>query len=104
VPGFGDTNTVEFLDTPPASPVFNAFVNYFVARGYERGNTIRAAPYDWRLAAGSARVCQQNITYRPLKSLNYQRLDKNTLGLQMCTEYGIHYALTKNAVDKFGLF
>jgi len=62
VPGFGDTNTVEFLDTPPASPVFNAFVNYFVARGYERGNTIRAAPYDWRLAAGSARVCQQNIT------------------------------------------
>jgi len=56
VPGFGDTNTVEFLDTPPSSPVFNAFVNYFVARGYERGNTIRAAPYDWRLAAGSARV------------------------------------------------
>ena len=56
MPGFGDTNTVEFLDTPPASPNFNTFVDYFVARGYERGNTIRAAPYDWRLAAGSARM------------------------------------------------
>ena len=53
VPGFGDTNTVEYLDTPPAIPYFNSFVDYFVARGYERGNTIRAAPYDWRLAAGN---------------------------------------------------
>ena len=61
VPGFGDTNTVEFLDTPPSSPTFNTFVDYFVARGYERGNTIRAAPYDWRLAAGSARMYASSI-------------------------------------------
>ena len=34
-------------------PYLNNFVDYFVERGYERGKTIRAAPYDWRLAAGT---------------------------------------------------
>ena len=54
VPGFGDTRTVEFLDYSPPIPYFNTFVDYFVARGYERGSTIRAAPYDWRLAGGKS--------------------------------------------------
>lgn len=31
---------------------WHIFVEYFVNRGYERGEDIRAAPYDWRLAAG----------------------------------------------------
>ena len=35
---------------------FHDFVEYFVDRGYERGKTIRAAPYDWRLAAGVYRL------------------------------------------------
>ena len=31
---------------------FYELVQYFVDRGYERGKSIRAAPYDWRLAPG----------------------------------------------------
>ena len=50
MPGLGNTNTVEYLNSPPLSPYFNTFVDYFVARDYERGNTIQAVPYDWRLA------------------------------------------------------
>ena len=57
VPGFGGTRRVEYLDADdlgflPFFPYFHDFVDYFVDRGYERGKTIRAAPYDWRLAAG----------------------------------------------------
>ena len=53
VPGFGDTSRVEYLDADAGKknvPQWNLFVDYFVERGYERGKTIRAAPYDWRLA------------------------------------------------------
>ena len=64
VPGFGKTSSVEYL-TPkyfnfilslmPNSIDFSYFyemVEYFIDCGYTRGETIRAAPYDWRLAAG----------------------------------------------------
>ena len=59
VPGFGNTSTVEFLDYSPPIPYFNTFVDYFVARGYERGSTIRAAPYDWRLAGGKSTIGEE---------------------------------------------
>lgn len=55
VPGFGDTNTVEYLDDVPWLELvryFHSFVDHFVKLGYERGKTIRAAPYDWRLSPG----------------------------------------------------
>ncbi len=52
VPGFGDTETVEYLDTQRLFQYFHKFVSFFVQNGYVRGETIRAAPYDWRLAAG----------------------------------------------------
>ena len=59
VPGFGDTRTVEcrsisneFCEKNTSVQYFNKFVDYFVAKGYQRGVDIRAAPYDWRLAAG----------------------------------------------------
>ena len=54
VPGFGKTSSVEYLN-PGLINTFQYFhktVDYFVDRGYKRGKTIRAAPYDWRLAAG----------------------------------------------------
>ena len=65
VPGFGETQTVEYQDTDdfdllPEFPYFIRFVNYFIDRGYERGKTIRAAPYDWRLAAG---VCLHSYAF-----------------------------------------
>ncbi len=53
VPGFGGTETVEYLDTQRHIPQYNKLVSFFVQNGYVRGETIRAAPYDWRLAAGS---------------------------------------------------
>ena len=52
VPGFGDTSSVEALDTLGLIRYLADFVDYFVDRGYQRGRSIRAAPYDWRLAAG----------------------------------------------------
>ena len=66
VPGFGETSSVEylsrnfFLSKIKLLKYFNRMVKYFVERGYKRGKTIRAAPYDWRLAAGMPikfRVC-----------------------------------------------
>ncbi len=58
VPGFGNTETVEFLDDEDRqkTPYFHTFVEHFVAKGYERGKSIRAAPYDWRLAAGKYKL------------------------------------------------
>ena len=55
VPGFGDTSSVEYLNPGLIDTVeyFHDMVEYFVDRGYKRGQTIRAAPYDWRLAAGT---------------------------------------------------
>jgi lysophospholipase-3 len=49
--GFGDTTAVEYLDkgTHSIGQYFNKFVDYFVNKGYVRGKSIRAAPYDWRL-------------------------------------------------------
>ena len=53
VPGFGDTYTVERRGSGLLTfPLFNGFVDYFIKRGYERGRSIRAAPYDWRLGPG----------------------------------------------------
>ena len=57
VPGFGDTSSVEYLNPgllKDTIEYFHDMVEYFVDRGYKRGKTIRAAPYDWRLAAGKA--------------------------------------------------
>ena len=55
VPGFGSTSGVEYLNPGLINTVqyFHKFVKYFVDRGYKRGVSIGAAPYDWRLAAGN---------------------------------------------------
>ena len=55
VHGFGHTHTVETIDGAPESvshlPAFSALVHALVAKhGYERGVSVRAAPYDWRKA------------------------------------------------------
>ena len=55
VPGFGKTSGVEYLNPGwiNFAPNFHDMVEYFVDRGYVRGKSIRSAPYDWRLAAGT---------------------------------------------------
>ena len=54
VPGFGQTDTVEYLDgtSYPVVKYFAPMVDYLVALGYERGVSVRAAPYDFRYAPG----------------------------------------------------
>lgn len=51
-PGFGDTDTVEYLDPSlkiDTTNYFHNMVDYLVTHlGYVRSKTIRAAPYDWR--------------------------------------------------------
>ncbi len=57
VPGFGDTDTVEYSVRfgDYKKEYMKPFVNYFTnlkCKYYKSGVSIRAAPYDWRLAAG----------------------------------------------------
>jgi hypothetical protein len=56
VPGFGDTYTVEMLSGPGGFTRFRGYdelVEYFIERGYQRGKSIRAAPYEWRVGPGT---------------------------------------------------
>ncbi|MGH0121803.1 UNVERIFIED_CONTAM: hypothetical protein FKN15_068789 [Acipenser sinensis] len=50
VPGFGKTYTVEFLDTNTLTGYLHTMVEHLINAGYVRNETIRAAPYDWRIA------------------------------------------------------
>ena len=52
VPGFGDTNTIEHLDQNGLVMYFAPLVTRLVSWGYERGVTVRAAPYDYRYGPG----------------------------------------------------
>ncbi|XP_067853543.1 phosphatidylcholine-sterol acyltransferase [Heptranchias perlo] len=51
VPGFGKTYSVEYLDPLKLAGYLHALVQFLVNVGYVRDETIRAAPYDWRVAA-----------------------------------------------------
>jgi lysophospholipase-3 len=51
IKGFGDTDTVEYLDSSRYSLTgyFNVIVDALVKRyGHQRGVSVRGAPYDWR--------------------------------------------------------
>ncbi|XP_076125833.1 phosphatidylcholine-sterol acyltransferase [Alosa pseudoharengus] len=50
VPGFGQTYPIEFLDTNKLAGYFHTMVQHLVNLGYVRNETVRAAPYDWRIA------------------------------------------------------
>jgi len=60
VQGWGNTDSVEYLDPSWSAWVIgdvgnymSDFVKYFVSQGYVRGKTIRAAPYDFRFGPQS---------------------------------------------------
>lgn len=52
VPGFGDTNSVEYVDPShlPISGYFNVLAEKLVEVGYKRNVSLRGAPYDFRKA------------------------------------------------------
>lgn len=52
IPGFGGTETVEWLDPSHASTgvYFNSIAQTLVNLGHERNKTIKGAPYDFRKA------------------------------------------------------
>ncbi|XP_057693755.1 phosphatidylcholine-sterol acyltransferase isoform X2 [Corythoichthys intestinalis] len=49
VPGFGQTYPIEFLDNNNLAGYFHTMVKHLVNIGYTRNETVRGAPYDWRL-------------------------------------------------------
>lgn len=50
MPGFGQTYPIEFLDNNNLAGYFHTMVQHLVNMGYNRNNTVRGAPYDWRIA------------------------------------------------------
>ena len=80
---------MEYLDADlfgllPIIPYLKDFVDYFVDQGYERDKTIRAAPYDWRLAAGVCIFCLHSYSYASLAS--YLQLRNSPESLTAVTE------------------
>ncbi|OZC12453.1 Lecithin:cholesterol acyltransferase [Onchocerca flexuosa] len=64
VPGFRNTNTVEWLDTSKASEgrYFTDIVEALLPLGYRRGKNIVGAPYDWRQAPNELQEYYSNLT------------------------------------------
>ncbi|XP_057294338.1 phospholipase A2 group XV-like [Hydractinia symbiolongicarpus] len=48
VPGFGDTSSIEALDSMGLVKYMKPLVDYLVRLGYRKGKNIRGAPYDFR--------------------------------------------------------
>ncbi|XP_063168726.1 phosphatidylcholine-sterol acyltransferase isoform X2 [Candoia aspera] len=64
VPGFGQTFSVEYLDNSKLAGYMHTLVQHLVNNGYVRDQTVRAAPYDWRLGP-----MEQEDYYRKLRAL-----------------------------------
>ena len=62
VPGFGDTATIEHVDTTNLVTYFKPMVDTLVSWGYERGVSVRGAPYDFRYAPGEYHVNPMCLT------------------------------------------
>jgi len=62
VPDFGGTGAVEYLDPHAefidAVQYYHAMVEHFVNKGYVRGKSIVAAPYDWRYSPSKHQLTQ----------------------------------------------
>ncbi|XP_076878349.1 phosphatidylcholine-sterol acyltransferase [Brachyhypopomus gauderio] len=91
VPGFGQTYTVEFLDTNKLAGYFFTMVEHLVNIGYERNKTVRAAPYDWRIAPN-----EQGKYFSDLKNLVEEMHDEYNqpvylLGHSMGSNYILYF-------------
>ncbi|XP_029464725.1 phosphatidylcholine-sterol acyltransferase isoform X2 [Rhinatrema bivittatum] len=64
VPGFGKTFSVEYLDKGKLAGYLHTLVQHLVNNGYVRDETVRAAPYDWRITPN-----EQKEYFHQLKDL-----------------------------------
>ncbi|XP_070574884.1 lysosomal phospholipase A and acyltransferase-like [Ptychodera flava] len=64
IPDWGNTSSVEWLDPSKVSygSYFAPLVDKMVALGYERGVSVRGAPYDFRKAPNEGQVLLKNLT------------------------------------------
>lgn len=62
VPGFGKTYSVEYLDKNKLAGYMNTLVQNLVNNGYVRDETVRAAPYDWRLEPSHQEKYHQKLS------------------------------------------
>ncbi|XP_053281991.1 phosphatidylcholine-sterol acyltransferase [Pleuronectes platessa] len=91
VPGFGQTYPIEYLDYNKLAGYFFSMVQHLVDVGYTRNETIRGAPYDWRLAPN------ENEEYLvKLKDLVEEMYDQNQhpvylLGHSMGSHYVLYF-------------
>ncbi|NXF79623.1 LCAT acyltransferase, partial [Sclerurus mexicanus] len=61
VPGFGKTYSVEYLDQSKLAGYLHTLVQNLVNNGYVRDQTVRAAPYDWRVGPQDQPEYFQNL-------------------------------------------
>ncbi|XP_067409024.1 phosphatidylcholine-sterol acyltransferase isoform X2 [Emydura macquarii macquarii] len=61
VPGFGKTYSVEYLDKIKLAGYLYTLVQNLVNNGYVRDQTVRAAPYDWRMGPNQQPEYFQNL-------------------------------------------
>ncbi|XP_076111169.1 lysosomal phospholipase A and acyltransferase-like isoform X1 [Mytilus galloprovincialis] len=87
IPGWGDTQTVEWLDPSQISWTyyFSSIVNAMVKWGYERNVSVRGAPYDFRKAPNEYADFYQNL--RNLVEETYA-LNNNTKVVLLCHSMG----------------
>ncbi|XP_053304549.1 phosphatidylcholine-sterol acyltransferase [Spea bombifrons] len=61
VPGFGQTYSVEYLDQGKLAGYLHTLVQNLVNNGYVRDQSVRAAPYDWRIASNGQKEYFENL-------------------------------------------
>ncbi|XP_054164814.1 phospholipase A2 group XV-like [Oppia nitens] len=87
VPGLGNTSTVEYVDPSrvPVSGYFNNLVKQLVDFGYERGVSIRGAPYDFRKAPNE--LADYLIQVKDLIEDTYE-INNQTKNILLCHSMG----------------
>ena len=103
-PGFGNTSTIEYLDTDEIiGKYFWDLLETLTKIGYVRGVSIRGAPYDWRLAPDSLSRLGYFTKLRNLIEETYTK-NANTLVTLICHSLGcptVLYFLNSQVSDNW---
>lgn len=88
VPGFGNTSTIEYIDTDRiVGKYFYDLIESLTKEGYVRGENIHGAPYDWRLAPDSLSKLGYYNKLRNLIAKTYNNNRKTSVTL-ICHSLG----------------